>query len=171
MQKNIFILFLILSSHFLNAQEINKVVFDKMAKENILIGYFNRDGFSDNNFKFWFDAEYESYSVDIKTLEDIQDDALSSLKIKVIMGTWCEDSQREVPRFYKILDMLDFNSDNLTMIGVNRSKLAEDTEVDELNIKLVPTIIFFIDGEEIGRIIESPEENLEKDMLRILSFE
>ena len=87
------------------------------------------------------------------------------------MGTWCSDSQREVPRFFKILDQLAFNFNNITLIGVNRAKQADNTEVNELNIELVPTIIFFIDGKEIGRIIESPEENLEKDMVKILSSE
>jgi thiol-disulfide isomerase/thioredoxin len=169
MKTNI-LLFLVLVSVFrLSAQEINKIVYDEMADENILLGYFDRDALTGEDFNFWYDEEYQSYSVDIKTLENIKPEVLFSLEIKVVMGTWCEDSQREVPRLYKILDKLDFNTENLIMIGVNRLKLADETEVNELNITLVPTIIFYIDDEEIGRIIESPEESLEKDMFKLLS--
>jgi thiol-disulfide isomerase/thioredoxin len=171
MKANIFLLFILLSSQFINAQDINKVVFDEMAEENILLGYFNREALNGDDFNFWFDAEYKSYSVDEVTLENIQDELISSLDIKLVMGTWCHDSQREVPRFYKILDLLNFENKNLSMIGVNRMKLADETEVNELNIELVPTIIFYIEGEEIGRIIESPIESLEKDMIRILTFD
>lgn len=171
MKTNV-LLFLVLVSVFrLSAQEINKTIYDEMADENILFGYFDRDGVTGEDFNFWFDEEYQSYSVDIKTLENINPEILSSLEIKVVMGTWCEDSQREVPRFYKILDKLDFNTENLIMIGVNRLKLADETEVNELNIELVPTIIFYINDEEIGRIIESPEESLEKDLFNIISIE
>jgi len=169
MKTNVLLFIMLVAFVSSRAQEINKIVYDEMADENILFGYFDRDGLTGEDFNFWFDEEYQSYSVDIKTLEKIKPEVLSTIEIKVVMGTWCEDSQREVPRFYKILDKLDFNTENLIMIGVNRLKLADETEVNELNIELVPTIIFYVDGEEIGRIIESPEESLEKDMFKLLS--
>ena len=169
MKTNVLLFIMLVAFVSSRAQEINKIVYDEMADENILFGYFDRNGLTGEDFNFWFDEEYQSYSVDIKTLEKIKPEVLSTIEIKVVMGTWCEDSQREVPRFYKILDKLDFNTENLIMIGVNRLKLADETEVNELNIELVPTIIFYVDGEEIGRIIESPEESLEKDMFKLLS--
>ena len=169
MKTNVLLFIMLVAFVSSRAQEINKIVYDEMADENILFGYFDRDGLTGEDFNFWFDEEYQSYSVDIKTLEKIKPEVLSTIEIKVVMGTWCEDSQREVPRFYKILDKLDFNTENLIIIGVNRLKLADETEVNKLNIELVPTIIFYVDGEEIGRIIESPEESLEKDMFKLLS--
>jgi len=169
MKTNVLLFIMLVAFVSSRAQEINKIVYDEMADENILFGYFDRNGLTGEDFNFWFDEEYQSYSVDIKTLEKIKPEVLSTIEIKVVMGTWCEDSQREVPRFYKILDKLDFNTENLIIIGVNRLKLADETEVNKLNIELVPTIIFYVDGEEIGRIIESPEESLEKDMFKLLS--
>lgn len=169
MKTNVLLFLFFVSVFKLSAQEMNKIVYDEMADENILFGYFDRDGLTGEDFNFWFEEEYQSYSVDVKTLKNINPEILSSLEIKVVMGTWCEDSQREVPRFYKILDKLDFNTENLIMIGVNRLKLADETEADELNIELVPTIIFYIDDKEVGRIIESPKESLEKDMFILLS--
>jgi hypothetical protein len=36
-----------------------------------------------------------------------------------------------------------------------------------MNIERVPTFIFKRGGEEIGRIIETPDESLEADMLKL----
>ena len=169
MKKNIILICILLSSIMINAQKINMIVYDNMAEENILLGYCNREGLSGDDFNYWFQAEYKSYSIDIETLDKLNINIFSSLEIKVVMGTWCSDSQREIPRFFKILDQIAFNFDNITFIGVNRMKQAKETDADQLNIELVPTIIFYKDGEEIGRIIESPKESLEKDIIRVLS--
>lgn len=84
------------------------------------------------------------------------------------MATWCGDSRDWVPRFYKIMDELDFKSKNLTLICVDRDKKAPGTKVEELNIEKVPTFIFYRKKKELGRIIEVPGDLLEKDILKIL---
>ena len=86
----------------------------------------------------------------------------------MVLGTWCGDSRREVPRFYKILESLEYDLENMTVICVNTSKTADGTNVDQLNIQKVPTIIYYKDEIELGRIIESPQESLEKDMSSIV---
>lgn len=168
MKKYIILICLIINSYMLNAQEINKIVYDEIAEENILLGYCNKEGFTGDDFNYWFADEYKHYSIDEETLELLNSDSFSSLHIKTVVGTWCEDSQRELPRIIKILDHLDFNFDYLAIIGVDKNKKAEETEVDQLNIELVPTIIIYIDDKEIGRIIESPTESLEKDITNII---
>lgn len=85
------------------------------------------------------------------------------------MGTWCSDSREQIPAFYKILDELNYPSDKVTLICVDRKKKGLSNEADGLNIELVPTIIFYRNGEEIGRIIETPQESLEKDLLGIIN--
>ncbi|NOQ26915.1 MAG: thiol reductase thioredoxin [Bacteroidales bacterium] len=168
MKKYIILICLIIASYMLNAQEINKIEYDEIAEENILMAYCNKEGFTGDDFNYWFQDEYKHYTIDKETLELLNSDSFSSLHIKAVMGTWCEDSQREIPRIIKILDHLDYNFENLTIIGVDKNKEAEGTKVDQLNIELVPTIIFYIDNKEIGRIIESPTESLEKDITNII---
>jgi len=46
--------------------------------------------------------------------------------------------------------------------------IAEKTKVEKQKIEKIPTFIFIMNGKEIGRIIESPNESLEKDMLKII---
>jgi thiol-disulfide isomerase/thioredoxin len=84
------------------------------------------------------------------------------------MGSWCSDSRREVPRFYKILDRLKFDQNKLTLFCVDRSKKDSADDTSKLNIESVPTFIFYRKEKEIGRIIESPKETLEKDIQKIV---
>ena len=87
------------------------------------------------------------------------------------MGTWCGDSKREVPRFYKILDETNFDQDDFELITVNRRKKTPDNLQEGYNIIRVPTFIFYKDGEEVGRYVEYPRETLEKDILKIVTGE
>ena len=91
------------------------------------------------------------------------------------MGTWCEDSQVQVPQFYKILDYLHFNMDQLQVIGLEKEEdgrlVSPQHEESGLDIGFVPTIIFVRNGEELGRITEYPRKSLEKDMAEIIKGE
>ena len=162
----VFVLFFFAKSGV--SQTINKIVIDEKAKKEILIGKCNRKGLKSQAFKKWFKKEYRSYKPDKETLSKINNNQLSELEIKIVMATWCGDSRREVPRFYKILDKLKFDENRLSLLCVNTSKKTESIDISNLHIKLVPTFIFYKDGIEIGRIIETPQKTLEKDFMEIL---
>ena len=85
------------------------------------------------------------------------------------MGTWCSDSRREVPRFFKILDAVNYPSDKVAIICVDEDKKTRGNELTGLKIELVPTLIFYKNGNELGRIVESPNDTLEKDIIKILT--
>ena len=150
-------------------QQINQTEFDKKAGENILIGQVNIEGLKLAPFNEWFDKEFSAYQLDDSTLLTMdKDDFMNNVKITMVLATWCGDSRREVPRFYKILESMEYNLDNMKVICVNRSKNAEGTGVGQLDIQRVPTFIFYKEGVELGRIIETPQESLEKDMAGIV---
>jgi thiol-disulfide isomerase/thioredoxin len=94
---------------------------------------------------------------------------LKGITIKGFMGTWCGDSKRETPRFFKILEQADFKMKNLELITVNRSKKTPGNLQDGFNVFKVPTFIFYKDGKEIGRYVEFARESLEKDILKIVT--
>ena len=94
---------------------------------------------------------------------------MKGIKIKGFLGTWCGDSRREIPRFFKILDQAGFKFNNLELIAVNRNKKTPDNLQEGFNIIRVPTFIFYKQGKEIGRYVEYAKESLEKDMLQIIS--
>ena len=55
------------------------------------------------------------------------------------------------------------------MIAVDRTKEEPKAEVEGYEIEYVPTLIFYREQKEIGRIIETPELSLEEDILAILN--
>lgn len=168
MKKSIVILFVLICNSIFS-QTMNKTFYDEKSKKNCLIGYCDRSVFNDTAFCAWFDAEYISFSPNAGDLSLLSDKILPDLKITIVMATWCGDSRREVPRFLKILDNVKFPSRNLEIINVDRKKEAEGTNVKDMKIELVPTIIFYLNGKELGRIIETPKESLEKDFVKILT--
>ncbi|MEK7671115.1 MAG: thioredoxin family protein, partial [Bacteroidota bacterium] len=87
----------------------------------------------------------------------------------VVLGTWCSDSKREVPRFLKIVDLSLIPPAQIQFYGVDRTKKSSDGVTDRYKIERVATFIFLKRGEEVGRIVESPKNSLEEDMLAILA--
>ena len=134
----------------------------------MLVGEQQRTDLTQKPFDTWFNKNYETYQVDTDALKDLKP-LLKGVKIKVFMGTWCGDSKRETPRFYKIMDAAKVKQKKITLITMNRSKKTPDNFEEGLNITNVPTFIFYKNGIEINRIVEYPIETLEKDMIAILS--
>lgn len=164
--KNIFLILLMFSA-FIFAQEKNKLTVDEKSGKPMLLGLCDRTAFADTNFAWWFNSEFDNYSVDSVVLKNVSD-KLKDLKIKLVMATWCSDSRKEVPRFLKILDYLSFDQNDITMICVDRTKSAPDYGIEKLDIKLVPTFIFYKDDVELGRIVETPKLSLEKDLVEMM---
>ncbi|AYO57657.1 thioredoxin [Chryseobacterium sp. 6424] len=153
-----------------NAQKtvVNREV-ETSAGNKMLLGYQTRDQLSKLPYSEWYTPEYDSYTVDKKAVEELRKQKLSSYNLLVVLGIWCSDSHREVPRLMKILDAINFPENKLTLLTVNQKKEAPGGEEGLYNIKLVPTIIVQKYGKEIGRIVEYPTTGyLERDLLEIL---
>jgi thiol-disulfide isomerase/thioredoxin len=150
--------------------DLNKLSLTE-ENEEILLGRIDRKGLQRRQFKPWFDSIYASYPLDTATLRKIKP-LLVDMDLKVFMGTWCEDSQREIPALVKILDSTSVDFENLYITAVSRDKNTPQGYEEKYNIEYVPTIIF-VDGNnndiELGRIVEYPQESLEKDIHAILS--
>lgn len=159
-----------LSTLIMRAQEINQKTIDANNREKLL-GIITREGLTQDSFSQWYIPQFENYVVDIETLGTIQK-RLKKYKILAFMGTWCGDSKREVPHFYKILDAIGYPMDNLTMIAVDNTrdnyKKSPTGEEKGHDIIKVPTFILLKDGKEVNRIVESPKVTLEKDLKAIV---
>lgn len=142
----------------------NKVVLDTTIQEDILLGYCTATGLRDSLiFKEYFEVAKQEYTPTIEAFTGLMD-SLSKVEITIIFGTWCSDSQREVPRVIMLLDELGYPMNRLNIIAVNRQKLFPRVDLSNYNFEFVPTIIFYKKGIEIGRIIELPVETLETDI-------
>ena len=147
---------------------MNSLVKDTVDDNMMLLGKINRKGFEDKEFNEWFKENFNEHVLDTQTIESIKP-KLKGVKLKVYMGTWCSDSQRETPAIYKILDAAEFDYSNLEIIAVNHDKETPNHLEKDMDIQYVPTIIFYKSGKEIGRYVELAQETLEKDMLAILN--
>ncbi len=112
-------------------------------------------------------AGYENYVPDPEIVRKLQ--GMDYDEIIVFLGTWCPDSQREIPRFFRVLDQSGkYDLEKIEIWAVDRTKKLADNLTDMYDIFYVPTIIFFKQDQELGRIIEQPEISMEDDMEQIL---
>ena len=162
-----FVLFLLLTITCFS-QDKNKVEYSERVGNMILIGECNRDAFTMQPFQEWYDFEYEEYTPEQSVVEKLDKYINDVLRIKIVMGSWCSDSQREVPRFYRIMDEAGIPDEKVELISVNRDKMIPGIDISAFKIERVPTFIVYDGIKELGRIIETPVETLEEDLLRIL---
>ncbi len=139
-------------------------------KPSVLTGTVDRDALTTEPYRAWFTAEYEAYGVNDSLLDSLKE-LLDGVAVDIFMGTWCSDSRRDVPRFYRILDHLGLPGEQVRLVGVDSAKTSPGHEEEGMNIHHVPTFIFYLDGVEIGRIIEFPVLTLEEDIYAILTGE
>lgn len=133
-----------------------------------ILGYYDRTRLEQYPHEEWFTKGYEDYVPESIPLNFLFDLRWDNVTMKVVMGSWCPDSHREVPRFMKIMDIIGFPSEKITFIGTDIEKLSPVGGFEELDIQRVPTFIFYIDNLEAGRIIEVPTTSLEEDIVNIL---
>lgn len=146
------------------SQELNTIITDTILKKEILYGYCDRSGLEKGNFGRLFQEYYQIYEPDKSVLAELKQKQ-EGIEILIVLGTWCSDSQEQVPKFLKVLDRIKFDKNNIQMICVDSKKEAGIIDILNYNIQKVPTFIVYRKGREIGRIIESPSTTLEKDLL------
>ena len=147
--------------------KLNKQVADTIDGGMMLLGPINAEGLNQEPYALWFEENSKAYTPDMTLIEEIKP-LLKPCYVKVFMGSWCEDSQREVPALLKLLDLADFDSSQLEIIAMTHDKDTPENYEADYQIEFIPTIMFFKDGSELNRIVEYTQETLELDMLKIL---
>jgi len=125
-----------------------------------------------------WDRDYFEYEPGAEVVGKLED-TLLDVEIKIVLGTWCHDSRREVPRLWKILEQAGYPVDDVEMMAVGSSRFTTKMGVEQklldwsdavkayYEAERVATFIFYRNGEELGRIEETPEGALEEDILKI----
>ena len=89
-----------------------------------------------------------------------------NIRISVYFGTWCHDSQREVPKLMRIAEASPSVKYSWVALDLNKSdpqQLAKSARV-----KFTPTIIVYDGEKELGRIIERPKVTLIDDITLLI---
>jgi hypothetical protein len=156
---------------FLLILMIGFMIGDSSAQDTtFLVGKGKRADIFNEPYNHWSIVNYDHYQPDGKIMTKLLKYDLQGLKIEIVMGTWCSDSRREVPRFLKVIDSLHISQDNTSFLYVDRDKDDGQGQAKHLHIIKVPTFIMYeAEGQkEIGRIVETPHKTLEKDLLHLL---
>ncbi|PCH91400.1 MAG: hypothetical protein COB85_09110 [Bacteroidetes bacterium] len=138
-------------------------MFDSLEQVNILVGNMDKSSISDSS---WY---LENYSIDYPSTEKVKmiEKYSNSASVEVYFGSWCSDSYTWVPAFLKIAENTSLGKE-LSIIGLPKDLAKREAYATGKNILKVPTFVFMRNGVEIGRIIESPIENLSDDIIKIL---
>jgi hypothetical protein len=140
---------------------------DKTPAKPVLVGPVTRDQV-EAAVPEWVPAEVESHP-DAEAAQ-----ALASVEpgaeVTVLLGTWCSDSRREVSRLWKALDetggAMPFEVD---YIAVDEDKKEPAAAVAENGVHYLPTFVVRRGGHEVGRIVETSPNGIEKDLLTLLT--
>jgi tetratricopeptide (TPR) repeat protein len=120
----------------------------------------------------WYSKGYDAYQTNEKLLPSITKMTKKNLKFKVFFGSWCGDTQRELPKFVKMLHQAGFKDNQIELIGVdnapNQYKQSPKGEEIGWHIYRVPTFIVIENNKELGRIVEYPVLSFERDLMTIL---
>ena len=139
-----------------------------------LVGHISKEQLRKAPYEEWYQVFYDYHETDTSLIQEFSAD-LKKFYILVFMGTWCSDSQREIPGFIKILEEAEFPMKRLKIVAVHDKgkfyKMSPNDEQWGLQIVKVPTFIFLKDGKEVNRIVESPRVTLESDILKIIKGE
>lgn len=142
-------------------------------KETPLLGVCSIEALQTEPYAQWYKPGYENYQPNAAIVDQLKKLKSEKTVFKIVFGSWCGDSKREVPRMLKALLAAGFSDKNIQLIGVSSNsevyKQAPNREEKELNVYRVPTFIVYQNNKEIGRINEYPVESLERDLEKILS--
>jgi len=168
-RKSIITLILVFATFpVLFSQSGNKIIKDPLGGGEMLYGEIDTSALSKPPFSDWFIRGLETYSPDTETIVRLINTMAPEYYYVIVMGTWCPDSRREVPRMLSVLYSAGVPASHITIYAVDRELKARRTPVRDLDIEKVPTLIVSLKDEEAGRIIESPVVSVEKDLLNIL---
>lgn len=138
-----------------------------------VLGYCSAKDLEREPYAAWFKPGYENYTPTEAIVTQLKKAKPENFTVKIVFGSWCGDSKREVPRMLRVLRAAGFPEENIQLLGVYDSmavyKQGPNREEKGLHIYRVPTFIVYQKDKEAGRIVEYPVESLERDLLKIVT--
>jgi hypothetical protein len=154
MKKFLLLIVSITFLHFLvNAQTPYTISPDEKTGGLAYKGVINKYTLQNNLTFNWYAANQSGYTPESKILTAFES-AKSSIHFILFGGTWCDDTQYILSRFFKIQELSGFPDSSVSFFGVDRDKKTIGNVSNAFNITNVPTIIVMKEGKEIGRVVE-----------------
>lgn len=148
------------------AQQTYKVSYDSLGNK-VLVGQINEKVLADDSAFMWFFTGVNRYRPDptwTKYISFYRD----SFDVVAFAGTWCPDSKRMLPEFYRVMMASSYPLNRIKLYGLDRQLNGEGGAEKTYQVTKVPTFVLLHDGKEIGRITDRVQRSMEADMVSIL---
>ena len=125
----------------------------KHPEQKMLVGAITHYILQNDPAFSWYGINSKGYIPStqlLNTIEAFKD----SIQYVVFAGTWCEDSQFIIPRFFSLLEKGRVADNHVSFFAVDRHKKIPGNIAAAFKITNVPTIIAMKSGVEIGRVVE-----------------
>ncbi len=127
---------------------------EKHPEQHYFKGVINKYAVqNDTSFSKWFTNGKNYYKPDTATLSAFEK-AKANVQFIIFGGTWCEDTQAILPKFFMLQEMSGVEDNRITFFAVDRTKKTIASIADAFNVINVPTIIVMKNGKEAGRVVE-----------------
>ncbi|MEO5646833.1 MAG: thioredoxin family protein [Chitinophagaceae bacterium] len=171
MNKLILCIICILSANATIGQTQYKVSYDSTRKNvKVLTGIIDKYLVLNDTAFTWYASNHKGYTLSDSSILKAFQKSKDSVQYIVFGGTWCEDTQNILPKFFKIQEKAGVADNRITFFGVDENKKSLGNITTAMNIKNVPTIIVMKHGKEIGRVVEyGSTGKWDKELADILS--
>jgi thiol-disulfide isomerase/thioredoxin len=149
-----------------SAHKVSKIEYSVVPDDRakILKGVINRSLIETDSSFAWFKENMKWGEADADAVRAFKEKR-NRFTMVVVGGTWCEDTQNLLPKFFRLVDKSGYAEKNILLIGVDRKKQTINDLHKIYHIESVPTFIVLKDGKEIGRVVEYGKSgNMEKEL-------
>ncbi|HVZ96266.1 MAG TPA: thioredoxin family protein [Chitinophagaceae bacterium] len=122
--------------------------------EKMLEGIVTKHDLADDTAFHWYAESRKIYDYPDSSAVAAFSNHKDNISFIIFFGTWCEDSQFILPKFYKIQEGAGFPEDRITAIAVDRHRNTIGNIAQVMHVTKTPTIIVLENGKEKGRLEE-----------------
>lgn len=147
-------LFFLVTTAFVKAQTpYTSSPDEKHPDVTVLRGIITKYALINNPAFSWYASNQGYYDPPIDVVNAMEA-AKGKVQFVLFGGTWCEDTQFVLPKFFKLQEQSGFPDSCISFFAVNRAKQTLGSIAAAFNVVNVPTIIVMKDGKEVGRVVE-----------------
>ncbi len=126
---------------------------ERHPEQHILNGIVTKYALQNDSSYKWYASSQAIYNPSAEMISSLGA-AKGKFQFVVFGGTWCEDTQFILPKFFKLQELSSFPDGAVSLFAVDRNKKTIGGITDGFKVQNVPTIIVMKDGKEVGRVVE-----------------
>ena len=151
--KHLFLVAIIIGLGILVKAQQTQFEVSSDGTNKVLKGLVSREMLEKDSAFKWFHQNQAGYTPNTETVSILKAKG-PQIQFIVFGGTWCEDTQSLLPKFYSLLDAASFPPDQVSVIMVDRHKKSINQLPEDMHLASTPNFIILKGGKEIGRVVE-----------------